>query len=106
MMSGQLKAGRAGQRLTLRVNAGAGVDLTTVTAVDLLVRDRALEAAQVEWAATFTATASRIILTRITDGTESGSYAWCVKLYVSGDYLTETIEDSGNLIVFTPSAFT
>lgn len=106
-MIGQLKSLRAGQRLTLKVNVGTGVDLTTVTSATLLVRDRALQTAQVQWAATIaSSTASQLVLTWVTDGTEQGEYIWCARLFVSGVLLVETAEDSRNLIVFTPSAFT
>jgi hypothetical protein len=109
-MIGQLKSLRAGQRISLRITADpdAGVDLTTVTSATLLVRDRALKTAQVEWATTIApgTTAGVLTLSRVTDGTEQGDYVWCARLFVSGVLLVETVEDRKNLIVFTPSAFT
>lgn len=108
-MIGQLKAGRAGQLLRLTIDTAGVVDATTITAVELLVRASPAVgvAPGTPWSAdidTVATTPARLVLTRTTDGAETGSYVWLVRM-TAGAVTYETVEDPANLIAFTPSDF-
>lgn len=108
-MIGQLKAGRVGQLLRLTIDTAGVVDATTITVVELLVRSSpaAGVAPGTPWSADIddvATTATRLVLTRLTDGTETGSYVWLVRMTAPAVTL-ETVEDVTNVIAFTPSGF-